>query len=61
MKCISKIKINKKNINELDYSVSQYWDDSLSGFGIRINKNTASYIYKYRNKYGQQIAIYSNY
>lgn len=31
-----------------------YWDDTLKGFGLRVQKGQASYICYYRNGYGKQ-------
>lgn len=49
----NKIKINATNVKKLNKSIPQYWDDLIPGFGIRNNRTCSTYIYKYRNKYGQ--------
>lgn len=53
MKQNNKIRINKKNISNMDKSITQYWDDQIPGFGIRNNKTSSVYMYMYRNQYGQ--------
>ena len=48
--------INKSFINDLRFDGAEktYFDDSLKGFGVRVRKNSASYIVMYRNAYGKQ-------
>lgn len=48
--------INKSFINDLrfDGAEKSYFDDSLKGFGVRVRKDSASYIVMYRNAYGKQ-------
>lgn len=48
--------INKSFLNSLTFNGAEktYFDASLKGFGIRIRKNSASYIVMYRNVYGKQ-------
>lgn len=43
--------INKTFINNLRFDGTEktYFDASLKGFGVRIRKNSASYIVMYRN------------
>ena len=41
------ISIEKKNTSELH----DVWDTKTAGFGIRVGKTGATYIFKYRNKY----------
>lgn len=55
MKISNKVKINKSFINTIDYQngIKQYWDIQISGFGVTVNKKSAIYMYKYRNKYGK--------
>lgn len=43
------------NISELDsFKEKVYWDDKLSGFGLRVQRKSKSYILYYRNRSGQQ-------
>ena len=48
--------INKSFINDLRFDGAErtYFDDSLKGFGVRVRKDSASYIVMYRNAYGKQ-------
>ena len=48
--------INKSFINNLRFDGAEktYFDDSLKGFGVRVRKDSASYIVMYRNAYGKQ-------
>ena len=59
MNKLNKVKINKSFVNNIDYhnGIAQYWDSQIPGFGIRVNQNSASYIYKYRNKYNRSQTI----
>lgn len=48
--------INKTFINALRFDGTEktYFDDTLKGFGVRVRKDSASYIVMYRNAYGKQ-------
>lgn len=50
------MKIGKKTIENLKFDGKErlYFDDSLKGFGVRIRKDSSSYIVMYRNNHGQQ-------
>ena len=48
--------ITKSTLGALAFSGREttYFDDSLKGFGVRVRKDSASYIVMYRNAYGKQ-------
>lgn len=48
--------INRSFINTLSFDGAEktYFDDCLKGFGVRVRKDSASYIVMYRNAYGKQ-------
>lgn len=48
--------ITKTFLNQLSYSDKEqiFFDDNLTGFGVRVGKTSASYIVMYRTKFGEQ-------
>ncbi len=50
------MKISKKTIENLKFDGKErlFFDDSLKGFGVRVRKDSSSYIVMYRNNHGQQ-------
>lgn len=50
------VKLNKEFLDSIyeEYAHKTFWDDTIKGFGLRIQKKSKSWILKYRNQFGYQ-------